>query len=418
MDFSNTERGTKLLTAIRSFSTEQVLPHTEAVRAELAADPNPHADDSPTLAALRAEAKSRGLWNLFMRDPRFGPALTHSEYAPLCEEMGRVPLLAAVTNCAAPHTGNMELLAEFGTEEQQARWLHPLLDGSIRSCFSMTEPWVASSDGANMESSITEDGDFYIVNAHKWWSTGAMSPRCEIAIVMGVINPDAPRHLRHSMILVPLDTPGVTIVRALSVFGSISGESDAEIMYDAVRVPKTNLIGTPGSGFAIAQARLGPGRIHHCMRAVGAAEYALQLMAQRAQLRIAFGAHLADHGVAMEAIAESRIEIEQARLLVQRAAWMMDTVGAKSARREIAAIKVAAARMACRVIDRAIQIFGATGVSGDVPLAEMYAHARTLRIVDGPDEVHLRQIARDELRPYEGLRADANQPLPSADHGG
>lgn len=414
MDFTPSTRSQELLAALTDFAYEVVQPAAGIIDAELAADPNPHADDSPTLRRLRTEAKARGLWNLFMRDTRFGPGLSNSDYAPLCEVMGRVPYLAAATNCAAPHTGNMELLAEFGTDEQQAQWLQPLLDGEIRSCFSMTEPWVASSDGANMESTITEDGDHYIVNAHKWWSTGGMSPRCAIAIVMAVIAPDAPRHLRHSMILVPLDTPGVTVVRALSVFGSIAGESDAEITFENVRVPKGNLISTPGSGFAIAQARLGPGRIHHCMRAVGAAEYALELMAQRAQLRIAFGSHLADHGMTMDAIARSRIEIDQARLLVQRAAWMMDTVGAKSARTEIASIKVAAARMACTVIDRAIQIFGATGVSADVPLAAMYAHARTLRIVDGPDEVHLRQIARDELRRYADLRPAANTPLPPA----
>ncbi len=412
MEFQPSERSLELLESLTAFAREEVEPATPDVRAELAADPSPHADDSPTLARLRASAKDRGLWNLFMRDTRFGPGLSHSDYAPLCEVMGRVPFLAAVTNCAAPHTGNMELLAEFGTPEQQAQWLQPLLDGSIRSCFSMTEPWVASSDGANMESRIETVGDSYVVSAHKWWSTGAMSPRCAIAIVMAVIEPDAPRHLRHSMILVPIDTPGVRIVRPLSVFGSIAGESDAEIVFEQVRVPKSNLISTPGSGFAIAQARLGPGRIHHCMRAIGAAEYALELMVQRAQLRITFGAHLADHGVVMDSIAQSRIEIEQARLLVHKAAWMMDTVGAKSARQEIAAIKVAAARMACAVIDRAIQVFGATGVSGDVPLAEMYAHARTLRLVDGPDEVHLRQIAKNELRRYEHLRPQANLPLP------
>ena len=324
--------------------------------------------------------------------------------APLCELMGRSPLSQEATNCNAPDTGNMEILAEFGTPLQKEQFLQPLLDGETRSCFAMTEPFVASSDATNIESRIERDGDHYVINAHKWFTSGAASKRCSFAILMGVSDPDGDAHRRHSMILVPLDTPGVTIVRSIPVFGRDHGMGHCETLYENVRVPKEYVLGEEGGGFALAQARLGPGRIHHCMRAIGMAERALELMCQRAQTRVTFGKHLADQGVIQERIAESRIAIEQARLLTLKAAWLIDTVGKKGARFEIGAIKVVAARLATTVIDRAIQTFGGAGVSDDWPLAEMYAHARTLHLVDGPDEVHLQQIASRELRQYESLR--------------
>ena len=324
-------------------------------------------------------------------------------------DLGASPLLAEATNCAAPDTGNMEVLAQFGTDLQREQWLRPLLDGEIRSCFAMTEPWVASSDATNISSRIERDGDHYVINGHKWWTSGSLDPRCKIAVFMGVTDPDADPHRRQSMILVPMDTPGVRVVRALPVFGHSEGGGHGETLWENVRVPATNLLGEEGAGFAIAQARLGPGRIHHCMRAIGLAERALDLMTMRAQMRVAFGSPLADQGVVRERIAESRIQIEQARLLTLKAAWMMDTVGKKQAQTEIAAIKVVAARCATDVIDRAIQLFGGAGVSDDWPLASMYAHARTLHLVDGPDEVHLRQIARRELGRFADLRPDGHR---------
>jgi len=299
----------------------------------------------------------------------------------------------------------MEILAEFGTEEQQEQWLIPLLEGEIRSCFAMTEPWVASSDATNIQSRIERDGDHYIVNAHKWWTSGAASARCKMAILMGVSDPDADPYHRHSMIIVPMDAPGARVVRTLSVFGHDAGGGHCETLFENVRLPESSILGGEGNGFAMAQARLGPGRIHHCMRAIGLAEKALELMCMRAQIRKPFGRPLADQGVVQDRIAESRMEIEQARLLTMKAAWLMDTVGNKGARFEIAAIKVLAARTATNVIDRAIQVFGGAGVSQDWPLADMYTHARTLHLVDGPDEVHKQQIARRELRQYEALRA-------------
>jgi acyl-CoA dehydrogenase len=295
----------------------------------------------------------------------------------------------------------MEILAEFGTPQQQEQWLLPLLNGEIRSCFAMTEPWVASSDATNIQSRIERDGDHYVVNAHKWWTSGAASKRCKVAVLLGVSNPDADPYHRQSMILVPLDAPGVRIVRTLPVFGHDAGGGHCETLYENVRLPASNVLGEEGGGFAIAQARLGPGRIHHCMRAIGLAEKALELMCERAWTRTPFGKPLAEQGVVQDRIAESRIEIEQARLLVLKAAWLMDTVGNKGARFEIAAIKVVGARVATNVIDRAIQLFGGAGVSDDWPLAAMYTHARTLHLVDGPDEVHKQQIARRELRPYQ-----------------
>jgi len=356
----------------------------------------------PVMEELKREAQNRGLWNLFLPDGRFGAGLTNLEYAPLAEITGRSHIAPEALNCAAPDTGNMEILAEFGTREQQEQWLDPLLAGEIRSCFAMTEPDVASSDATNMEARIERDGDEYVVNGRKWWTSGAASERCKIAILMGVTDPEADPHRQHGMILVPLDTPGVNIVRTLPVFGYDQGHGGhCEVVFEDVRVPATNILGEEGAGFAIAQARLGPGRIHHCMRAIGMAERAFDLMCERAHTRSPFGRPLARQGVVRNWIAESRIEIEQVRLLVLKTAWLMDTVGNRGARIEISAIKVAAPDVAVRVIDRAIQVHGGGGVSNDFPLASMYAAARTLKIADGPDEVHKLSIARRELARYE-----------------
>jgi acyl-CoA dehydrogenase len=356
----------------------------------------------PVMEELKREAQNRGLWNLFLPDGRFGAGLTNLEYAPLAEITGRSHIAPEALNCAAPDTGNMEILAEFGTREQQEQWLDPLLAGEIRSCFAMTEPDVASSDATNMEARIERDGDEYVVNGRKWWTSGAASERCKIAILMGVTDPEADPHRQHGMILVPLDTPGVNIVRTLPVFGYDQGHGGhCEVVFEDVRVPATNILGEEGAGFAIAQARLGPGRIHHCMRAIGMAERAFDLMCERAHTRSPFGRPLARQGVVRNWIAESRIEIEQVRLLVLKTAWLMDTVGNRGARIEISAIKVAAPDVAVRVIDRAIQVHGGGGVSDDFPLASMYAAARTLKIADGPDEVHKLSIARRELARYE-----------------
>jgi acyl-CoA dehydrogenase len=403
MDFALSARTEELQGRLADFIAERVDP-AEAVYAEqVAASGDPHFHP-PVMEDLKAEARARGLWNLFLSERVYGPGLTNLEYAPLCELMGQSPLSQEATNCSAPDTGNMEALVKFATPLQVEQFLQPLLDGETRSCFAMTEPWVASSDATNITSRITRDGDHYVVNAHKWWTSGAASSRCTFAILMGVSDPDADRHRRHSMVIVPFDTPGVSVVRSLPVFGHDAGAGHCETLFDDVRIPKEYLLGEEGGGFAIAQARLGPGRIHHCMRAIGMAEKALRLMCERTQQRVAFGKPLADQGTIQAQIAESRIEIEQARLLTMKAAWLMDTVGAKGARFEIAAIKVVAARLATTVIDRAIQAFGAAGVSDDWPLASMYTHARTLHLVDGPDEVHLQQIARRELRSYESFR--------------
>jgi acyl-CoA dehydrogenase len=360
---------------------------------------------------LKVEARSRGLWNLFLPDARFGAGLSNLDYAPLAEITGRSPAIAPeALNCAAPDTGNMEILAMFGTPAQQSRWLMPLLEGSMRSAFSMTEPDVASSDATNIATRIERDGVEYVVTGRKWWSSGAMSPRCALAIVMGVSDPQADVYRRQSMILVPLDTEGVRIRRSTTVFGypDAAHGGHAEIDYDQVRVPAENLLGEEGSGFAIAQARLGPGRVHHCMRLVGMADRALQLMCQRATSRVAFGRPLAAQGVIQEWIAEAYIRLEQVRLLVFKAAWLMDTTDNRSARREIAAIKVAAPATALWVIDRAIQAHGGAGLSPDLPLASLWAHARTLRLADGPDEVHRRSIARDLLGGQQ--QADRHEP--------
>ena len=409
MDFTPSARTVELHRTLSAFVTEVVVPANAVYREQVDTSGDPHFHP-PVMEELKAEARARGLWNLFLPEAGHGPedggpGLSNAEYAPLCELMGREPLSQEATNCAAPDTGNMEILHQFGTPMQQEQFLQPLLDGEIRSCFAMTEPWVASSDATNITSRIERDGDHYVINAHKWWTSGAASSRCTFAILMGVSDPDADRHRRHSMVIIPLDTPGARVVRSLPVFGHRGGGGHCETMFENVRVPKEYLLGEEGGGFAIAQARLGPGRIHHCMRAIGMAEKALELMCVRAQTRIAFGKPLADQGLVQAAIAESRLEIEQARLLTMKAAWLIDTVGKKGAQTEISAIKVVAARLATTVIDRAIQVFGAAGVSDDWPLADMYTHARTLHFVDGPDEVHLQQIARRELRGYEDLRA-------------
>jgi acyl-CoA dehydrogenase len=357
----------------------------------------------PILAELKAEARSRGLWNLFHHD--LG-GLSNLEYASVAEITGWSPVLAPeATNCGAPDTGNMETLMLFGTPEQKQRWLDPLLEGEIRSGFAMTEPDVASSDARNIQTSIVRDGDEYVINGRKWWTSGAADERCQIFIVMGKTDPDGPPHRQQSMVLVPRDATGLEIVRHLPVFGYQDQHGHSELRFTDVRVPAANLLAGEGDGFMIAQARLGPGRIHHCMRAIGMAERALALMVERAKARIAFGRPLAEQGTVREAIARSRIEIDQARLLVLNTADLIDKHGAKGARTEIAAIKVAAPHVALDVIDRAIQVHGGAGVSDDTPLASFWAHARTLRIVDGPDAVHLRSVAREELerdRPYAG----------------
>jgi acyl-CoA dehydrogenase len=407
MDFRPSERSQQLQEQVRQFLDEHVYPAEPEFEHQAAAN---RAAGEPfrtpdVLAGLKKTARAQGLWNLFLPDERYGPGLSVVDYAPIAELSGRSAAIAPeAMNCSAPDTGNMELLAMFATDEQVQQWLQPLLDAQIRSCFSMTEPAVASSDATNIATTITRDGDHYVVNGRKWWSTGALRPECKVAIVMGVSDPDAPRHARHSMILVPLDTAGVTVERSTTVYGYDDGPhgGHAVISYDSVRVPESNLLGPQGGGFAMAQARLGPGRIHHCMRSLGMAERALELLCARVTARTAFGSPLADQGVIQQWIAESRLAIDQARLLVLNAAWLIDTVGAKNARTEISAIKVAAPRAALFVVDKAVQAHGGAGVSGDTPLAQMWAQLRTLRLADGPDEVHLRSMAHGELRKVAG----------------
>ena len=402
MNFSYSNKVKELEQKLTRFMEEYVYPNESLYEQQLDEQETRFSGIPPIMEELKAKAKEQGLWNLFLPESERGAGLTNLEYAPLCEIMGRSLIGPEVFNCNAPDTGNMEVLERYGTPEQKERWLKPLLNGEIRSCFSMTEPDVASSDATNIEASIIRDGDEYVINGRKWWSSGAGDPRCEIAIVMGKTDRTADRYEQQSMILVPLNTPGVKIERTLPVFGyDHAPHGHAEITYDNVRVPLGNMIWDEGKGFAIAQGRLGPGRIHHCMRLIGAAERALEFLCKRIQKRVAFGKPLANQGVIQEWVADSRIEIEQARLLTLKAAYMMDTVGNKEAKKEIAMIKVVAPNMALRVIDRAIQGLGAAGVSEDYPLAAQWANARTLRLADGPDEVHKAQLARLELKKHK-----------------
>jgi acyl-CoA dehydrogenase len=408
MDFALDEKTVEMRERLLAFMEKFVYPAEGTFRDQAARAPEESAasrwDTPPVIEELKAEARAEGLWNLFLPAAHsYGAGLTNLQYAPLAEITGRSPWIAPESlNCSAPDTGNMELLSLFGTPEQKERWLHPLLDGKIRSAFSMTEPAVASSDATNIATRITRDGDHYLINGRKWWSSGAMSPRCKLLIVMGVTDPDAESHRRQSMICVPVDTPGVIVRRSTGVFGYDDGPhgGHADISYDHVRVPAANLLGEEGDGFRLAQERLGPGRIHHTMRAIGMAERALEMMCRRTAARSAFGQPIIEQGVVQQWISQSRIWIEQVRLLVLKTAWLMDTVGNRGARIEVSAIKVAAPEMATWVIDRAIQAHGGGGVSQDFVLAELYAAARAMRIFDGPDEVHHRAIARRETRRY------------------
>jgi len=401
MNFTYDEVTERLRERLLAFMDECVYPAEEEFEAQAAES---GWRPPPVLERLKAEARRRGLWNLFLPGEH-GAGLTNLQYAPLAEIMGRSPRIApAATNCAAPDTGNMEVLAMFGTPEQRRTWLEPLLRGEIRSAFAMTEPDVASSDATNIATRIERDGDEYVINGRKWFITGAMNPDCRIFIVMGKTDPDAPKHRQQSMVLVPRDTPGLTVRRGMQVFGYTDADhgGHAEVIFENVRVPVGNLIGEEGGGFAIAQARLGPGRIHHCMRLIGMAERALELMCRRAWSRTAFGAPLAHQGVIQDWIAEARVTIEQLRLLVLKTAWLMDTVGNKGAHTEIQAIKVAVPKAVQEIVDRAIQVHGGGGVSQDFPLAALWAAARTLRLADGPDEVHKRSLAWRELKRYQG----------------
>ncbi|MVU77687.1 acyl-CoA dehydrogenase [Nocardia sp. ET3-3] len=396
--FELSERASRYRDDLLAFMDEHIYPAEAVYEAQMAESGDPHFQP-PVVEELKTEAKKRGLWNLFHPHPEWGPGLTNLEYAPLAEIMGRSAHLAPeATNCSAPDTGNMEVLTLFGTEEHKREWLAPLLAGDIRSAFAMTEPAVASSDATNIQLRMEPDGDDYVLNGRKWWTSNALHKNCKVLIVMGKTDPTAAVHRQQSMMVVPIDAPGVTVQRGLPVFGYQDREGHAEVTFENVRVPKTALLAGEGDGFMISQARLGPGRIHHCMRSIGMAERALDLMIDRAQSRLTFGEPVANRANIQDWIAEARIEIDMARLLTLRAAYLMDTVGNKAARTEIAAIKVAAPNVALKVVDRAIQVHGGAGVSDDFPLASMYAHLRTLRLADGPDEVHKRSIAQWELR--------------------
>jgi acyl-CoA dehydrogenase len=402
MDFRFDTRTAELHEELTDFMDEEVYPAEHVFEAQVRDLDDPWARP-PVIEDLKRSARDRGLWNLFLPDEQVGVGLTNLQYAPLAEITGRSPHLAPeALNCAAPDTGNMEVLAQFGSPEQQDRWLKPLLEGQIRSAFCMTEPDVASSDATNIATRIERDGDSYVINGRKWWSSGAMNPNCALFIVMGKTDPTAERHRQQSMVCVPRDTPGITVKRGMHVFGYTDGThgGHAEVIFEDVRVPADALIAGEGQGFQIAQARLGPGRIHHCMRLIGMAERALELLCGRVSQRIAFGRPLAEQGVIQEWIAESRVRIEQARLLVLKTAWLMDTVGNKCAHSEIQSIKIVVPSMAEWVIDKAIQGHGAAGVSQDTPLAALWSQARTLRLADGPDEVHRASLARRELRKY------------------
>jgi acyl-CoA dehydrogenase len=403
MDFEPSQRCSEFKERLTAFMDEHVYPAEKLYERQLEESGDPHHQPA-VMETLKVRAREAGLWNMFLPDPDHGAGLSNSDYAPLAEILGRSRIASEACNCSAPDTGNMEVLHQFATPEQKDRWLTPLLDGEIRSAFAMTEPDVASSDATNIAMRIEREGEEYVLNGRKWWTSNALHPHCRIMIVMGKTggwgSDPAPVHKQQSMILVPLDTPGVTVMRGVTVFGYQDQEGHAEVDFKDVRVPAANLIAAEGDGFMIAQARLGPGRIHHCMRAIGAAERALEAMCRRAVSRVTFGSPLAARANVQDWIAESRIEIEMARLLTLKAAWMMDTVGNRQARTEISAIKVAAPNVALKVLDRAIQVHGGAGVSGDFSLASAYAHLRTLRLADGPDEVHKLSIARRELAPY------------------
>ena len=401
MDLSLSPRGAELRDELQDFLETRIIPNEETFRDEVEASGDPHRHP-PILQELKAEARQRGLWNLFLPDEEHGAGLSNLDYAYLAELTGRsVEIAPTATNCAAPDTGNMEVLHMFGTPSQKQEWLEPLLEGEIRSAFFMTEPDVASSDARNIQARIERDGDDYVINGRKWWSSGASSELCKIGIFMGVTDPDAETYRQQSMILVPLDTPGVRVVREVPVFGHYDGHGGhPEVEFTDVRVPASNLLAAEGDGFMIAQARLGPGRIHHCMRLIGMSERAFDLMCERALAREPFGKPIADQGLFHHWLAQARVKIEQARLLTLKAAHLMDTVGNKGARMEIAAIKIVAPEMATWVLDKAIQTYGGAGVSNDTPLALMWSHARTLRLADGPDEVHEMSLARRELKRY------------------
>jgi acyl-CoA dehydrogenase len=404
MDFELSDRAKDFRERLLAFMDEHVYP-AESVYAQQVRDAGPNPVAPPIIEELKAEAKQRGLWNLFLPDAEHGAGLSNCDYAPLAEIMGRTKIASEACNCSAPDTGNIEVLHQFGTPGQKQRWLEPLLEGEIRSAFCMTEPDVASSDATNIAMRIERDGDQYVLNGRKWWTTNATHPNLRILIVMGKTAPEAPTYQQQSMILVPLDTPGVRVVRDLSVFGFYETEGHGELEFTDVRVPLANILAGEGQGFMIAQARLGPGRIHHCMRAIGAAERALEMMCQRADEREAFGHPISHYGNIRDWIAESRIELEMARLLVMKAAWLMDTVGNRHARIEISGIKFAVPDICLRIVDRAIQVHGGGGLTDDFPLAMMYAYLRTLRLADGPDEVHKLSLARQELRRQRERRA-------------